>query len=215
MTSTEEAALVQPLVIGVAGGTGSGKTTVSNSILDKVGADQISYIQHDHYYRDRSDLPPKERAKINFDHPDSLENELLAHHLQMLKEGQPIELPQYDFTTHVRKPETIRVEPRKVILVEGILIFSVKVLRDLMDIKVFVDTDADVRLIRRIQRDMTERGRTLESVIAQYTKTVRPMHLEFVEPSKRYADIIIPEGGFNVTAIDMVVAKVKAMIGGE
>lgn len=215
MTTTEEAALAQPLIIGVAGGTGSGKTTVSNSILERVGSDQISYIQHDHYYRDRSHLPPEERGKINFDHPDSLENELLARHLKMLKEGQAVEVPQYDFTTHIRKPETTRVEPRRVILVEGILIFAVKALRDLMDIKVFVDTDADIRLIRRIRRDMTERGRTLESVIRQYTESVRPMHLEFVEPSKRYADIIIPEGGFNVTAIDMVVAKVEAMIGGE
>jgi len=215
MTTTEGAALAQPLIIGVAGGTGSGKTTVSNSILERVGSDQISYIQHDHYYRDRSHLPPEERGKINFDHPDSLENELLARHLKMLKEGQAVELPQYDFTTHIRKPETTRVEPRRVILVEGILIFAVKALRDLMDIKVFVDTDADIRLIRRIRRDMTERGRTLESVIRQYTESVRPMHLEFVEPSKRYADIIIPEGGFNVTAIDMVVAKVEAMISGE
>lgn len=215
MTTTEEAALAQPLIIGVAGGTGSGKTTVSNSILERADSDQISYIQHDHYYRDRSHLPPEERGKINFDHPDSLENELLARHLKMLKEGQAVEVPQYDFTTHIRKPETTRVEPRRVILVEGILIFAVKALRDLMDIKVFVDTDADIRLIRRIRRDMTERGRTLESVIRQYTESVRPMHLEFVEPSKRYADIIIPEGGFNVTAIDMVVAKVEAMIGGE
>jgi uridine kinase len=215
MTTTEEAALAQPLIIGVAGGTGSGKTTVSNSILERVGSDQISYIQHDHYYRDRSHLPPEERGKINFDHPDSLENELLARHLKILKGGQAVEVPQYDFTTHVRKPETTRVEPRRVILVEGILIFAVKALRDLMDIKLFVDTDADIRLIRRIRRDMTERGRTLESVIRQYTESVRPMHLEFVEPSKRYADIIIPEGGFNVTAIDMVVAKVEAMIEGE
>ena len=215
MTTTEEAALAQPLIIGVAGGTGSGKTTISSSILERVDSDQISYIQHDHYYRDRSHLPPEERGKINFDHPDSLENELLARHLKMLKEGQAVEVPQYDFTTHIRKPETTRVEPRRVILVEGILIFAVKALRDLMDIKVFVDTDADIRLIRRIRRDITERGRTLESVMRQYTESVRPMHLEFVEPSKRYADIIIPEGGFNVTAIDMVVAKVEAMIGGE
>lgn len=215
MTTTEEAALAQPLIIGVAGGTGSGKTTVSNSILERVGSDQISYIQHDHYYRDCSHLPPEERGKINFDHPDSLENELLARHLKILKGGQAVEVPQYDFTTHVRKPETTRVEPRRVILVEGILIFAVKALRNLMDIKLFVDTDADIRLIRRVRRDMTERGRTLESVIRQYTESVRPMHLEFVEPSKRYADIIIPEGGFNVTAIDMVVAKVEAMIEGE
>lgn len=213
MRSAEAKELKEPVIIGVAGGTGSGKTTVSKSILDRVGSEQIAYLQHDHYYKDWSRLPRHERTKVNFDHPDSLDNELLAQHLRALKEGQVIEMPRYDFTTHTRISETVRVDPRKVILVEGILILAVEALRDLMDIKVFVDTDADIRLIRRIERDMTERGRSVESVIRQYTDTVRPMHLQFVEPSKRYADIIIPEGGFNVTAIDMIVAKVKAMIG--
>jgi uridine kinase len=203
------------IIIGVAGGTGSGKTTVSEAILDRVGRDQIAYLQHDSYYRDRSDVPFEERAKANFDHPDALDSELLAQHLSSLKAGRAVEVPVYDFTTHTRKPETGRIQPRKVVLVEGILIFAEKTLRDLMDIKVFVDTDADLRFIRRLQRDMAERGRTVESVIRQYTETVRPMHLEFVEPSKRYADVIIPEGGFNVTAIDMIVVKVNAMIDSE
>lgn len=215
MTSTKREGSEKRIIIGVAGGTGSGKTTVSQTILDRVGPDRIAYLQHDSYYKDRSHLPPEERANVNFDHPDSLESELLAQHLRSLKQGQAVEVPLYDFTTHTRKAETTRVETRKVILVEGILIFVEKALRDLMDIKVFVDTDADIRFIRRLQRDITERGRTVESVIGQYTETVRPMHLEFVEPSKRYADIIIPEGGFNVTAIDMMVARVKAMISSE
>jgi uridine kinase len=206
---------VKRIVIGVAGGTGSGKTTVSDAILDRVGRDRIAYIQHDSYYKDRGHLPPEERANMNFDHPDALESELLAQHLEFLREGHAVDVPLYDFTTHTRKLETRRVEPRKVILVEGILIFADKALRNLMDIKIYVDTDADLRFIRRLQRDITERARTVESVISQYMETVRPMHLEFVEPSKRYADIIIPEGGFNLTAIDMVVAKVQAMIEGE
>jgi uridine kinase len=203
------------IIIGVAGGTGSGKTTVSLAILDRVGRDQIAYLQHDSYYRDRSHMPSEERAKANFDHPDALESELLARQLKSLKGGQAVEVPVYDFTTHTRKTEIVQVEPRKVVLVEGILIFAEKALRDLMDIKVFVDTDADVRFIRRLQRDITERGRTVETVIRQYTETVRPMHLEFVEPSKRYADVIIPEGGFNLTAIDMIVARVKVMIAND
>ena len=203
------------IVIGVAGGTGSGKTTVSQAILDRVGIDQIAYLQHDSYYRDRSQVPLEERATANFDHPDALESELLAHHLASLKAGQAVQVPVYDFTRHTRKARTMTVEPRKVVLVEGILIFAEKALRELMDIKVFVDTDSDVRFIRRLQRDINERGRTMESVIRQYTETVRPMHLEFVEPSKRYADVIIPEGGFNLAAIDMLVAKVNAMIDSE
>ncbi len=212
MSKAEKRDFPSRIIIGVAGGTGSGKTTVSSAILDRVGRDEIAYIQHDSYYRDRSFLPPEERANANFDHPDALESELLAQHLGALKAGQAVDVPLYDFTTHTRKHETVRVEPRKVILVEGILIFAEKALRELMDIKVFVDTDADVRFIRRLQRDISERGRTVESVIRQYTETVRPMHLEFVEPSKRYADIIVPEGGFNVTAIDMIVAKLRDMI---
>ena len=215
MESVNQESSTKHIVIGVAGGTGSGKTTVSQAILDRVGIDQIAYLQHDSYYRDRSQVPPDERVKTNFDHPDALESELLAHHLASLKVGQAVQVPVYDFTTHTREARTVTVEPRKVILVEGILIFAEKTLRELMDIKVFVDTDADVRFIRRLQRDITERRRTMESVIRQYTETVRPMHLEFVEPSKRYADVIIPEGGFNLAAIDMLVAKVNAMIDAE
>ncbi|MCJ7667752.1 MAG: uridine kinase [Anaerolineae bacterium] len=206
---------MKPIIIGVAGGTGSGKTTVSVAILERVGREQITYIQHDSYYKDLSPLPLEERHKINFDHPDALDTNLLVEHLKRLQAGSLIEVPIYDFTTHTRKRETRRVEPRAVTLVEGILIFADKALRELMDVKIFVDTDADIRFLRRLQRDITERGRTLESVIRQYLETVRPMHLEFVEPSKRYADIIIPEGGFNITAIDMVVAKVQSMISGQ
>ncbi len=204
---------MKPIIIGVAGGTGSGKTTVSVAILERVGRERITYIQHDSYYKDLSHLPLEERHKINFDHPDALDTNLLVEHLKRLQAGSLIEVPIYDFTIHTRKGETRRVEPRAVTLVEGILIFADKALRDLMDVKIFVDTDADIRFLRRLQRDITERGRTMESVIRQYLETVRPMHLEFVEPSKRYADIIIPEGGFNITAIDMVVARVEAMVG--
>ena len=213
MTPADREDSAERIIVGVAGGTGSGKTTVSHAILDRVGRDQIAYLQHDSYYRDRSHVPLEERAKANFDHPDALESELLAQHLSSLKAGQAVEVPVYDFTTHTRETRTVTVAPRKVILVEGILIFAERALRELMDIKVFVDTDADIRFIRRLQRDITERGRTVESVIRQYTETVRPMHLEFVEPSKRYADVIVPEGGFNLTAIDMIVARVKDMIG--
>jgi len=201
-----------PIIIGVAGGTGSGKTTVSQAILERVGRDRIAYIQHDSYYKDQSHLPPEERAKINFDHPDALETGLLVQHLKQLRAGHPVEVPVYDFTTHTRTSQTRRVEPRRVILVEGILIFADDALRDMMDVKIYVDTDADIRFIRRLERDITERGRTMRSVIDQYLATVRPMHLEFVEPSKRYADVIIPEGGFNPVALDMVVARIEAMI---
>ncbi len=201
------------IIIGVAGGTGSGKTTVAQEILQRVGPDRIAYIQHDSYYRDQSHLPFHERAKVNYDHPDSLESELLVEHLKQLRAGRPVEVPIYDFTTHTRRPETRRVEPRRVILVEGILIFADRALREMMDVKIFVDTDPDIRFIRRLQRDIRERGRTMESVIEQYLSTVRPMHMEFVEPSKRYADVIIPEGGFNVVALDMVVARILALIG--
>jgi len=203
---------MQSLLIGVAGGSGSGKTTVSHAILERVGRDRIAYLQHDAYYRDRSALPLAERARINYDHPDSLETDLLIEHLKQLRAGRAIEMPQYDFAQHIRKAETRRVEPRAVILVEGILIFADRALRDLFDIKIFVDTDPDLRFLRRLQRDIAERGRTVESVIAQYLETVRPMHLEFVEPSKRYADVIIPEGGFNTIAIDMVVARINALL---
>jgi len=201
------------ITIGVAGGTGSGKTTVAQEILQRVGPDRIAYIQHDSYYRDQSHLPFHERARVNYDHPDALESELLVEHLKQLRAGHPVEVPLYDFTTHTRRPETRRVEPRRVILVEGILIFADRALREMMDVKIFVDTDPDIRFIRRLQRDIRERGRSMESVIEQYLSTVRPMHMEFVEPSKRYADVIIPEGGFNVVALDMVVARILALIG--
>ncbi len=203
---------MKPVIVGVAGGTGSGKTTVSHAILERVGRDRIAYIQHDSYYRDLSHLPPEERARVNFDHPDALENELLIQHLQQLIAGRPAEIPIYDFTTHTRKKETRTVLSHRVILLEGILIFADKTLREMMDVKIYVDTDADLRFIRRLERDIAERGRTMESVIRQYLETVRPMHLEFVEPSKRYADIIIPEGGFNTIAIDMVVARIEALL---
>lgn len=204
---------MKPITIGVAGGTGSGKTTVALKILERVGFDRIAYLPHDAYYRDASNLPPAERSQLNFDHPDSLDNDLLIQHLAQLQMGQAVEIPVYDFKTHTRLAETRRVDPQPVILVEGILIFADKRLRDLMDMKIFVDTDADLRFIRRLQRDIGERGRTPESVIHQYLRTVRPMHLEFVEPSKRYADVIIPEGGFNEVAIDMVAARLRALVG--
>lgn len=201
-----------PLVIGIAGGSGSGKTTVAQSILQRVGPDRIAFIQHDAYYKDLSGLPPVQRAEVNFDHPNSLETSLLIQHVETLKNGQPVEIPIYDFSTHSRTDKTFIVKPRGVILVEGILIFVEPELRDLFDVKIFVDTDSDLRFIRRLERDITERGRTVESVVRQYQATVRPMHLEFVEPSKRYADVIIPEGGFNTAALDMVVARIEALL---
>jgi len=201
-----------PLVIGIAGGSGSGKTTVAQEILNRVGPSRIAYLPHDAYYRDLSGLPPVQRAEVNFDHPNSLESELLARHILQLKKHQPIELPVYDFSIHTRTEKTIIIKPQRVIMVEGILIYAEPELRKLFDIRIFVDTDSDLRFIRRLQRDITERGRTTESVIHQYLKTVRPMHLEFVEPSKRYADVIIPEGGFNTAALDMVVARIEEML---
>jgi uridine kinase len=204
--------LPAPIVIGIAGGSGSGKTTVANVIIDRAGADRIAYLPHDAYYRELTHLPYNQRVEINFDHPNSLETELMIQHIRQLKEWQPVDLPVYDFTTHSRTAQTIRVEPQRVILVEGILIFAERELCDLFDVKIFVDTDSDIRLIRRLQRDITERGRTTESVIKQYLRTVRPMHLEFVEPSKRYADVIIPEGGFNEVAMDMVTTRIEALL---
>jgi uridine kinase len=204
---------MESVVIGVAGGTGSGKTTVAREILRRAGTEQISLIEHDAYYKDLSVLPPAQRAMQNFDHPDALDNELLIAHLTELKADRTIEMPVYDFTTHTRTAQVQRVEPRRVILVEGILIFADTALRRIMDVKIYVDTDADIRFIRRLERDLAERGRTMESVIRQYLATVRPMHQEFVEPSKRYADVIIPEGGFNEVAIDMIASRIKALLG--
>lgn len=203
---------MKPLVIGVAGGTGSGKTTVASRILDRVGAEHITYIAHDAYYRDLSHLPERLRAQVNFDHPDALETELLVEHLKRLRDEEPVEIPIYDFTTHTRTDRTQRVEVASVVIVEGILVFVEPDLRNLFDVKIYIDTDADVRFIRRLRRDIEERGRSVESVCEQYLSTVRPMHLEFVEPSKRYADVIIPEGGFNEVAIGMVAARIKDML---
>jgi uridine kinase len=201
-----------PLVIGIAGGSGSGKTTVAREVISRVGPHHIAYLPHDAYYKDLSHLPPNQRAQVNFDHPDSLDNDLLIEHIRKLKVYEAVDLPVYDFSIHSRTQKTIHVEPQNIILVEGILIFAEPELRKLFDAKIFVDTDADLRFIRRLQRDITERGRTTEMVVKQYLTTVRPMHLEFVEPSKRYADVIIPEGGFNTAALDMVVARLKALI---
>ena len=201
-----------PLVIGLAGGSGSGKTTVAQEILSRVGADRISFLQHDSYYKDLSGLPPGLRSELNFDHPNSLETELLSEHIISLQQGREVEVPIYDFSIHSRTGRTFTVAPHRVILVEGILIFVDADLRKLFDIKIFVDTDSDIRFIRRLQRDISERGRTTESVIKQYQSTVRPMHLEFVEPSKRYADVIIPEGGFNTAALDMLSARIQALL---
>lgn len=201
-----------PIIIGVAGGTGSGKTTVSRAILQRVGAERIAYIEHDSYYRDLTHLSIEERRQVNFDHPDSLDNTLLIEHLDGLCNDRPVDVPIYDFTTHNRKADSRTVAPQPVVLVEGILIFADKQLRDRMDVKIYVDADADLRFIRRIQRDIRERGRSLDSVVDQYLRTVRPMHLEFVEPSKRYADIIVPRGGLNAIAIDMIVARIEGLL---
>ena len=200
-----------PLVVGIAGGSGSGKTTVAQAILQRVGTDRIAFLQHDSYYKDLRGLPPAQRNEFNFDHPHSLETDLLIKHIAALRNAKPVEVPIYDFATDSRTSQTFTIQPRNVILVEGILIFTEAALRKMFDIKIFVDTDADLRFIRRLERDIHERGRTTDSVIKQYMHTVRPMHLEFVEPSKRYADIIIPEGGHNTAALDMVVARVEAL----
>jgi uridine kinase len=204
-----------PVVIGIAGGSGSGKTTVANVILERVGAHRIAYLPHDAYYRDLAHLPPNQRREVNFDHPDSLETDLLTQHVIQLKKGKPVDLPIYDFTNHTRTDKTVRVNPQRVIMVEGILIFAERALRELFDVKIFVDTDSDIRFIRRLQRDISERGRTTETVVQQYLTTVRPMHMEFVEPSKRYADVIIPEGGMNAVAMDMVISRLEALLQGE
>lgn len=200
---------MEPLIIGVAGGSGSGKTTVVRHIMDSIGETNILLLQHDSYYRDLKHLSFKERTKQNFDHPSSLETELMIRHIKALKNGYQVEVPIYDFTRHIRKEETRQVNAKKVILIDGILIFNEKELRDQMDIKLYVDTDDDIRLLRRIKRDIIERDRELDDVLNQYQKFVRPMHLEFVEPSKRYADIIIPRGGENKIALDMVNALIQ------
>ena len=203
---------MRPVVVGIAGGTGSGKTSLARAIYDKVGKDRIEWVSHDSYYRNFEGLTPEEKHHINFDHPDSLETELLARHLDALVKGSAVEVPIYDFTTHSRKGETLRVEPRKVVIVEGILVLAEVELRKRIDIKLFVDTPPDIRFVRRLMRDIKSRGRSVESVIEQYVTTVRPMHEEFVEPSKRYADLIIPEGGENLVAIDAIIARVERLL---
>jgi uridine kinase len=202
---------IAPVVIGVAGGSGSGKTTVVRKIVESLPDSQVTVLEHDRYYRDRSDLRLEERAAMNYDHPDALETDLLVEHLTDLRAGRPVRVPVYDFARYARTTVTETVEPRRAIIVEGILIYTDARLRGQMDIKVFVDADADTRFIRRLRRDVAERGRTMESVIEQYLGTVKPMHLEFVEPSKRYADIIIPIGGHNPVAIDMLLSMIRSL----
>lgn len=205
---------IKPLIIGVAGGSGSGKTTIANAIIEEFGQDEVLIIPHDAYYRDNSHLTLAERAGLNFDHPDSLETDLLVHHLRELCAGRSIALPVYDFTTHSRLAGGNEKKPAKVIIVEGVLIFVEKELRDMMDVKIYVDTDHDIRFIRRLMRDIRERGRTMDSVVHQYLETVRPMHMEFVEASKKYADVIIPEG-HNPVSTGMVVSLIQHRIHGE
>jgi uridine kinase len=201
-----------PVTIGVAGGSGSGKTTVSNAILQRVGTEHIAYLEHDAYYKDIRDIPRSPDQLINFDHPDSLETPLLIEHIQQLKRWLSVEIPIYDFTTYCRTEAVNVMQPQPIILVEGILVFAEPDLRKLFDVRIFVDTDPDIRFIRRLTRDISERGRTVESVVDQYLRSVRPMHLEFVEPSKRYADVIIPEGGKNRVAIEMVAARIRSLL---
>ncbi len=201
------------LIIGICGGTGSGKTTITDRLIQAFSESGVLVLQQDHYYKDLPHLPLAERAKQNFDHPDSMDTPFLVEHVRRLRQGEPIERPVYDFIEYRRLQQTVRLEPRPAIIIEGILIFETRALRELMDIKIFVDTDADLRFIRRLIRDIRERGRTMESVIEQYQTTVRPMHLEFVEPSKRYADVIIPEGRYNEVGIDLVVQKIRSLVG--
>ncbi len=200
------------MIIGISGGTGSGKTTVAQKIISSVERDTVVYLQQDAYYRNLGDMPLELRHQVNFDHPDAFDTELMINHLQSLHAGECIKQPVYDYATHLRRAETLNVEPRSVIIIEGILVFVNPDLRALMDMKIFVDTDADLRFIRRLDRDVHERSRSVESIIKQYLTTVRPMHLQFVEPSKRYADIIIPEGGYNDVGIDLITEKIRTIL---
>ena len=196
------------LVIGIAGGSGSGKTTLMKRLVEQFG-DDVTVVSHDNYYRRHDELTYEERSQINYDEPAALETDLMAYHLDCLRQGQAIDCPVYDYAAHNRSDETIRIEPRKVIIVEGIMIFENEALRNLMDIRIFVDTDADVRLCRRIKRDVNKRGRTLESVLTQYQETVKPMHEQYVEPSKKYANLVVPEGGKNVVALEMITDRIR------
>lgn len=204
--------MTKPIIIGITGGTGSGKSTVTNEIYNSVSEEDIVIIQQDSYYRDQSHLDFQKRITTNYDHPFAFDNDLLVSHLKDLINGKAVDMPIYDFERHNRKKETIKINPTKIIILEGILVLSEETIRDLLDIKIFVDTDSDVRVIRRIVRDIEERGRNLDSVITQYMETVRPAHLQFIEPTKRYADIIIPEGGYNKVAIDLISSKVVSII---
>ncbi len=203
---------MKPLLIGIAGGTGSGKSTIARKIAEGLPQSSVATVDHDSYYRDRSDLSMEERGHLNYDHPDSLDNDLLVEHLGKLREGVTVDVPIYDFKTHARLPNTRRIEPPRILIVEGILVFVEERVRRLLDVKIFVDTDADIRVFRRIRRDLEQRGRTFAAVREQYYATVRPMHLQFVEPSKRWADLIIPEGGENHIAIDLVQGKLRHVL---
>jgi uridine kinase len=204
--------MFKTMVIGIAGGTGSGKTTLTERLVERF-SNNIIVIYHDNYYKAHYELPYEERAKLNYDHPDSLDTDLMIEHLQKLKNGESVRCPTYDYTIHNRSDETVEIKPAKVIIVEGILIFQNPVLREQMDIKIFVDTDADVRIIRRIMRDVLQRKRSLESVVSQYLTTVKPMHEQFVEPSKRFADIIVLDGGYNIVALDMIMQRIQGHVG--
>ncbi len=204
--------MMRPLIVGIAGGSGSGKTTLVREILKLLPGKAVVVSEQDAYYKDSAHLPLEERRAINYDHPAALDNALLLQHLTQLRRGKAVDKPVYDFITHTRRPQTVPVEPADVIIVEGILVLENRRLRELMDLKLFVDTDPDIRFIRRLTRDLEERGRSLDSVVHQYLSTVRPMHLEFVEPSKRYADVIIPEGGHNEAAIEMIAARLERIL---
>lgn len=201
--------MTRPVIIGLAGGSGSGKSTILRRLLEELGPERVSVLEHDAYYRDLRDIPFEDRLRVNYDHPDSLETSLLVEHVESLLQGQAVDKPIYDFTEHTRADRTERIEPTPIIIVEGILVLAEPELTKRMDIRLFVDTDDDIRLIRRIRRDMVERGRSLESILGQYESTVRPMHIEFVEPSKRRADLIIPRGGHNEVAFDLVLARIR------